>query len=187
MDAGPRRIFDVGSAPRLQESSLDRSSSAAWRYANGCGSSLSPLVGWSVAVNAVSKRPALCGRSRGMPCRLPAAEVARPSVCALPRGPGSSRRPCAERAPRPPRRGPPRAARRGRRNAGRRCWGRPRPCASPRAARPRPDPPSARLHASLDERRPHSAAGARSPAPRPIARLRVTCGALIACWHFAGV
>jgi hypothetical protein len=38
---------------------------------------------------------------------------------------------------------------------------------------------------SLDERRPDNAAGTRSPARKRIARLRLSCGPLIAYWHFA--
>jgi hypothetical protein len=46
-------------------------------------------------------------------------------------------------------------------------------------------PRSSQLEASLDERRPDSAAWTRAPAPRWIARVRPSRGSLIACWHFA--
>jgi len=48
-----------------------------------------------------------------------------------------------------------------------------------RAPRSRP------LEASLDERRADGAAWTRSPAPGWIARLRLSRGCLIACWHSA--
>jgi hypothetical protein len=151
-----------------------RSSSAAWRCCNGCRSSFVSASGWSAAANAVSKRPGSLranpryalptawSRSRPRRCVCPRADLAHPVCHALSEPSDRLVAHCREQ----------RVA------VGEVAVGgigndpdHARHLAQHDGVRPaRP----CELDASLDERGAHSAAGPRSPAAGPIARLRVT-------------
>jgi hypothetical protein len=98
VDGGPRRIFDVASARRVQESSLDE--------VVECGLE---VLQWLSLIVCVRERVVGCRECGVEEARLFAGEPevrppdglepeSPPSVCVPPRGPGSSRLPCVERA-----------------------------------------------------------------------------------------